>query len=321
MAEIRIDFFEDVRRDSEAALARFGVTLRAGADFQLALIECFHLQRRLIWPRPRRVIWSKEFRARTLTADQRVAVETIVSELEKGVDVLPRMTKSIRKAGSKDGLLTDRGIHHLHIGATVLPNGFVERNGPLLFVFVAGDSVYLLDLLGHHSFEDDDLIEIIHGNWPHVLASCKPPGIVPGSLSSSFGPEHRKKIRGKFTMGTQTKDGTIYVCPGGGVTTSGHSLIAVRQAKSLLNLVRPAEVWVREHADWIGDQIERLAKIRPSELKMQFLTSLTADTGEANVREAQTNVMFNPVPPLDGAWPMPSLTTIDGAPYPPKSAS
>ncbi len=57
MAEIKIDFFGDVRRDSEASLTRFGVTLPAGADFQLALIECFHLQSRLIWPRPRRVIW------------------------------------------------------------------------------------------------------------------------------------------------------------------------------------------------------------------------------------------------------------------------
>jgi hypothetical protein len=31
-------------------------------------------------------------------------------------------------------------------------------------------------------------------------------------------------MRRKFAMGTETKDGTIYLPPGGGVMTSGHSM-------------------------------------------------------------------------------------------------
>jgi hypothetical protein len=67
-------------------------------------------------------------------------------------------------------------------------------------VFVVGGSALLLDLLDHDSFEDDDLIEIIHENWPEAIRSWRAPGAVPGSLSPVLGPEARKKMRRKFVI-------------------------------------------------------------------------------------------------------------------------
>jgi hypothetical protein len=64
----------------------------------------------------------------------------------------------------------------------VLSDGFVTRDGHLLFVFIAGGCAHLLDLLDHESFDDDDLIEIIHENWPEMIAPWRAPRAVPGTL-------------------------------------------------------------------------------------------------------------------------------------------
>jgi hypothetical protein len=304
-------FFDDVRKDSEAALAYHGVHLPPGTSARDAVVECFHLERRLIQPIRRRVVRSKQLQARALSDDEREAIDRIVQELERGVNLTPRMTKSIRKAGYNDGLLTDWGIHHLHLGGANDKRDpqFVERADPLLFVFVAGATAYLLALLDHKSFEDDDLIEIIHENWPEVIAPRRASGFVPGSLEPLLTPEQRKVMRRKFNMGTQTKDGTIYMPPGGGVMMNGHSFEAVRKAYALLNLVHPAEVWVRENAGWIAAQVERRTGVGPTELHLRFDTAATSALGNAVVTETRTNISLLGVPPP--AW----ATEPDVAPF------
>lgn len=310
MPTIISDFFEDVRKDAEATLAGDGVNVPAGMDVHRTLVEVFHFKQRVLRPMPRTVVWSKELRARQLTADQHTAVGRIARELEQGADTRRRMTKQIRTAGYNDGLLTDWGIHHMHIGEKVGPDGFIERGGPLLFVFVVGGTAYLLDLLDHGAFADEELIEILHGNWPEVMAARLAPGFVPGSLSPKLTSAQRKKMRQKFTFATETKDGTIYVPPGGGIVTSGHSVMAVDEANRILNLVHPAEEWAREHADWMATQIERGVGRRPDELHLRFATWHSMRVGVAIVQERASNVLFAELPPQPGTEPQVWLPTI-----------
>ena len=303
MPTVVSNFLEDVRQDSEVTLARDGVALPPGADAHLALIEVFHFKRRILRPMPRNVVWSRELQARALSDDHRLAVERIARELEKGVCTKPRMTKSVRVPGYNDGLLSDWGIHHLHIGEKLGRDGFIERGGPLLFVFVVQATAYLIDLLDHGSFEDEELIEILHGNWPRVMASWLAPGVVPGSLSPKFTSAQRKMMRGKFTIATETRDGTIYVAPGGGIMTSGHSSEAVRQAHRVLNLVHPAKVWVADHAEWIAAQVERATGQPPQELHMRFDTWRSMQMGGAVLWETTSKLVLVGVPPPPGTEP------------------
>jgi hypothetical protein len=107
-------------------------------------------------------------------------------------------------------------------------------------------------------------------------------------------------------MGTQTKDGTIYLPPGGGVMTSGHSAVAARQANAPLNLVRPAEAWVRENASLICDRIESLIGSRPEELHLRFMTALSVATGQAVVWETKTQAEILP----DGPEPIVGIVRL-----------
>jgi len=173
----------------------------------------------------------------------------------------------------------------------------------LLFVFVVEPTAYLIDLLHHGSFEDEQLIEILHGNWPSMMATWLAPGAVPDTLSPKLTSAQRKKMRTKFTIATETKDGTIYVPPGGGIMTSGHSQDAVVQANRILNLVHPAEVWVREQADWLAAQVEAVTGARPSELHLVFATWHAMQLGAAVLFETKTGVVLTEVPPLPGTMP------------------
>jgi len=159
-----------------------------------------HFKRRVLRAVPRNVVWSLELRSRTLTSEHRVAVERIARELEEGVDTRPRMTTAIRTAGYNDGLLSDWGIHRLHIGEKPGGDGFfIERDGPLLFIFVVEAVAYLIDLRDHGSFADEDLIEILHRNWPDVLASWIAPGAIPGRCRrNSRPPSARPRARGSM---------------------------------------------------------------------------------------------------------------------------
>lgn len=114
-------------------------------------------------------------------------------------------------------------------------------------------------------------------------------------------------LREKFTSMTQVKDGTIYLPPGGGVVASGHSLLAVRRANALLNLVRPAEDWVRENVELIASRIEKLTWVRPTRLRLQFQTELTLAMGRAVIWETTTRAEIMP----DG--PEPIVGILSGA--------
>lgn len=309
---LRCNFFDDVRTDLLDALSSLGIALPADTPVHHAMVEYCHLEHRLIHPHARKVVWSKKLRARLLVVadDQRAHIETIAMQLEKGIDVTPRMTRNILKPGYNDGLLTDWKIHHLHLSNRVGSDGFVERGGPLLFVFITENVAYLLDLLNHKAFEEQDLIEIIHEEWPEAIASSLAQGAIPGSLSPVLGPEGKKTMRRKMITMTQMKDGTIYCPPGGGVMLSGHSFEAVGIANHFLNRIRPAEDWVKENADKLATRIGRLAGQNLSGLDLKFCTRLTLQTGRVTVREMTTNTLITPVPPEDGREPTFCLVTV-----------
>jgi len=128
--------------------------------------------------------------------------------------------------------------------------------------------------------------------------------VVPGSLSPKLrDPKHRRLLRGKFTFGVEARDGTVYLPPGGGVVTSGHSTEAVDQANALLNVVRPAEVWMREHAAWAREQIAIRTGREFDELHLQFCAAPTLASGRPTVCEVQTDIFFRPVPPHGAGTP------------------
>jgi hypothetical protein len=108
---------------------------------------------RFISAHPRRVLVSAELQASDLGADQQ-GFARLVEKIERGTDLTPHLSKSVTTAylpstvaatkkthqlRDRDQMISEWGIHHLHLGTEVAANGRVGRTPRLLFGYFADD--------------------------------------------------------------------------------------------------------------------------------------------------------------------------------------
>jgi hypothetical protein len=93
-------------------------------------------------------------------------IDLVGSKIELGIDLRPHISRKIVDLHFDDDLLNEWDIHHLHLGTTLDANGFVKRTGPVLFVRFDRQNAYFINVLGHGSWTNQDMIRIIHRKWP-----------------------------------------------------------------------------------------------------------------------------------------------------------
>jgi hypothetical protein len=131
-------------------------------------------------------------------------------------------------------MLHDFGLHHLHLGTALDATGLIARTGDLLIVLVRPDDVYLIDVRAHGCWSQQDLIEIIHVNWSHVLAQFRI-NIEPSGQPVTS--EQRANLRRRrMNAAIEMPDGVVYAGIGGGHVGSGANLNAVRWAGITLRM-------------------------------------------------------------------------------------
>jgi hypothetical protein len=171
---VHADFFADLRDQLAAFLLRDGIGVPPAADADEVCVLYLNAMRRRIEQRQRPVFGSSELRAKTLPTDLLVAVQAIEATSVAGANLNPYLSKQIRNAAYHDMLLNEWGIHHMHLGPPyATPGSFVGRRRELLFVYITTSTLYFIDLLDHEAFEDDQLVDIVHRNWPDVLAEYR----------------------------------------------------------------------------------------------------------------------------------------------------
>jgi len=185
------------------------------------------------------------FRARCLQED--CSLPQFLNAVESGKDLNPHQSRNYRPTFN-DLLLNDLGIRHFHLTAPT-----ARREDPLLFAIATGDAFYAIGVGRHSTFTKDALIEVVHANWPDLLAQFREPGVKPGSYR---GPSDRVAFRNLgFVTKIQVNDGTVYWPPGGGLTTGGlgkHrglSMSVVVEANRAMTYIRNLECDVLDAAD------------------------------------------------------------------------
>lgn len=243
--------------------------------------QYFNILHRIISAKPRRVIWSKELLSKwkAITSEQMNAINLISALSVSGESLVAFMSFQIRKAGFEDPLYTEWKIAHLHMDIkasgkpyhkTALVH-FVQRTGPVLFVYFTEDYLYLLDIMEHGNWAEKALIEIVHKNWPALLGHYRIAAMsVRSPLTDS--PEDIKLARKAGLMSLlDMNDGTVYAPPGGGLTSSRHNSQVVTWADSLFLRCRAALAAVVQGADNIVDNIQVIANETPSELDLELI--------------------------------------------------
>ncbi|HHG3488238.1 TPA: hypothetical protein ACPVZC_004440 [Vibrio parahaemolyticus] len=198
-------------------------------------IHYFNAEQRRVETRKRKIILSDVFNC----PDKYDSGWDLLKEkIESGADLTPHLSKLVSLVDKKDPMLNDWKIHHFHLG-TELKGDYINRTGPLVFAYVTDDEIYIVNVFSHGQWENTDIIEIIHRNWPHLIEQFKVEGIKHLAYEPSI--KDRKQLRKIHTNSFVTvSDGTIYAPIGGGSSSTGFniksSMSLIRQKKLLTDL-------------------------------------------------------------------------------------
>jgi hypothetical protein len=217
------------------------------------LVRYINWQNRLISASPRKVLQSSNFVENPLAQARSQTIRKITKDIERGDDLTKYLSRGVRvgfslprdpgkkelhRRGDLDLLLNDWGIHHLHISTTVEADGFVERDGPLIFAAFTEQAAYLIDVMNHREWTNDHLIRVIVGSWPNAGLAFELKGILPSE--QTYTAEERAKLRRVGLASFVNIDGRAFM-PSAGISTAGTSTRASMTAMNILRALKKFE--------------------------------------------------------------------------------
>lgn len=194
------------------------------------ILQYLNLKWRLVNSVSRNVYYSKEFYCPVNLQD---GLNQVKEKIEKGEDITPYLSKSIKNVEYNDMMLNDWGIHHLHLGTTTdkKDSFFVNRTGKILYVKFEKNKAYLIQIMEHNEWTNDNLIKIIHDNWPDLIAKYKLKGM---DIDQKFTDKERQKLRNGGTT-SPVKVGDISYFPLGlGYATNKQSNVVIEKKDQIV---------------------------------------------------------------------------------------
>lgn len=257
--KIELDFRSDWISILKKRIPTLGFGYAVNQDWDDSTISdvYFNLARRLIEPKPRKVVQSREFKC---PPEFVRGLEWIKDKASKGGNLNPHLSRQIPNALYNDPLLNDWDIQHLHLGEKIESNGLVTGTGPVLFAKVTSDTFYLLDVMDHGSkyqpWTKKRLVNIIHENWPGSIAVNRLEWVDDIEVNPSE-PELGQLRKAGICTNLRMDDGTAFGPIGGGVTASGIGLEVVENTLRYFRLVGIVERYVKVHFPELVDVAKR----------------------------------------------------------------
>jgi hypothetical protein len=219
--------------------------------------------RRIPLAKPRAVHESRELSIPHEFAQDYLALKEII---RTGGDLTPYLSRDIlkkKRPDKNDCALNAWGFQHLHFRP--------EGTSHILFNKITDSSVFAIQAFRHDDdglWVKDELIEIMHVNWPEEIAY----GILRGlpANEGGHGIDKRVELRGyRANFITTTKDGTQYLAPGGGLMASGDNAEdrlncakIFSELKYWQQVTEKSETEIRTVLHWLPSQ--------PLRIKMMF---------------------------------------------------
>ncbi len=302
-----MNFESDLAHIIKQQFDKHNIFYEDNLDVRSLAARYFEMLNRRITPLPRRVYFSEEIHeslgelTREKVAKQREkaasaweAVFLIRHLLTEGENVNCFLSKGIDSATgerSLDGLLWDFGMHHFHLSKEVKGSGFVKRSDYLLFAIVAQEDAYFVDVRLHPPRRGDigwvrqDLLRIMHSNWPELVE----PNILRGVKGTELTDEEKQELRRK-NVNCAVQMGDNAIAPiGGGMVADGSSLLCRWWALKLLHEIKQHQSFFDNHPAELRSGLEakgmelggrmefKLVLADSLNLSAEEITSLTAD--------------------------------------------
>ena len=207
----------------------------AAAPLHSLLLTYGNWRSRFVHPHPRTAYLASNLQASSKFTEHKTAVEAIIAAIEAGDDLTPHLSRGIKTAyvpqaqrderlhrrSDLDLLISDWGLHHLHLTTEMESDGFVKRTGDLLFAAFTHGDAYLIGIYTHGSWALRELVEILVREWPDNSAVNA--SLSGGKLVRSVSEEEHMRLR-KGGVATLVEVDDKVVMPGLGMTTAGTPL-------------------------------------------------------------------------------------------------
>lgn len=250
--------------DLEDAIRTFALSSYANPSAELVSMDLnslltvwFSYRDRLVEPRPRAIHKSTELTNRSLSPGDAAGLASVEAELAAGTDISPRLSRqtatqyvpssergSLRSRRDLDLLMSDWGIHHLHLSPT-LDGG---RTQNLLFLIVYSNDAFLIDILDHGHWTDVGLIEVVVRNWPTLM-----PVVTGVQLAQPISNSDRKRLREGGVAVLVEVDGKI-VFPRG-MTTAGTAIASTVRADGVARSLVLQRSLILQDEDSLNQQV------------------------------------------------------------------
>ncbi len=250
---VKMNFHDDWIAMLRKDLLCLGVNLENSVDKDSIPFIYFNCRKRIIPRNDRRVAKSDVFQCPSDLLDGLAKLEV---KIISGDDLTPHLSKLVLKRyDSKDYLLNDWGIHHLHLGKNIEADRFVTRTGPVLYCKVTDDCIYFIDVKEHGRWTEQELLKIIYRNWRDTLE----PYIVAGALGTTHHPtdEEIKALRkANVNALLEIEPGVVIAPPGGGYASDGTSIEVVIARDNIVKYLKDFETRIMQNEKDIRRQIQ-----------------------------------------------------------------
>lgn len=233
-----MDFKNDWKEFLSKEMTELGFEYDSLKSLERNTIRYLNARRRIISNKPRVIHESKEFCIPSEHSEAYRNLKTLISE---GGDIRPYFSRKTKDVGDNDLMLNEWGVHHLHF----LSSGTKD----VLFVRFTDTDAFIIQALPHGPGHSDVwvntfLIEIMHKNWPEIIAGHKLVGISGEHLTAT----ERGNIRkGHGNVAISVSDGTCYSATGGGIVASGECFYDIISCDKLFATLIEWEELVKEN--------------------------------------------------------------------------
>lgn len=207
------------------------------------------------------------------------------SELECGIDVTGRLSRTTKDAPHEDMMFNDWGVQRFHLGIRDL-QGNVPRTNSILFAVVRDDVVHCIGFFEHGAWAEIEVLESLERNWPYLMEHARYKGSM---ASQNYSDEERSRLRKLGGNVSNTINGVVYGAVGGGYTAAKTSMAAHWEANRAIIAVSDYEKHVRENVAAYVKQIEDLGRIAGTPPRFRFWVN---EDGNACAMELTAEVNF-----------------------------
>lgn len=222
---IGVDIYGDLVCEFRRRLLEIGYERSTvdALDADELVLQFLNLARRAVFPVPRSVHKAKGLSSNPEHVPALARIERLT---RTGIQITPYLSSRIKQLDYYDDMLNDWGTHHLHLGDTYETKGasagFVKRTKFLLYAIFTDTDAYFIDIREHGNWTTQEIMEIVHENWPELLQKRRTTHGTGAKLTDAEIKELRRKHL-NYTLAMS--DGTAYSIIGGGVTLAGSSAL------------------------------------------------------------------------------------------------